>query len=123
MVDGTQNANSYNGGRSVLDEDRIKDIIRFLCHTLLCFYPAATTASLPPDPLHGLVPDESNLLTEFATCCNSLAVTSCHVMLKLGDVAEGTATDRTSAGRFDSCAVALRCFRWSIAIAKTFTFL
>ena len=108
VVDGTQNANSHNGGRSVLDEDRIKDIIRFLCHTLLCFYPAATTASLPPDPLHGLVPDESNLLTECATCCNSLAVTSCHVMLKLGDVAEGTATDRTKP--FESYAHCANCW-------------
>ena len=68
VVDGTQNANSHNGGRTVVEEDRIKDVIRFLAHTILCFYPAATTAAnLSSDPLHGLICDESDSLKPVAT--------------------------------------------------------
>ena len=94
VVDGTQNANSHNGGRTVVEEDKIKDVIRFMAQTLLCFYPAANTAvNLSSDPLHGLICDESDELSECGTCCNSLNVTGCHVMLKLGDVADGAATE------------------------------
>ena len=108
VVDGTQNANSHNGGRSALEEDKVKDLIRFLGQTLLCFYPAATTAVNPSsDPLHGLICDESDELSECGTCCNSLNVTSCHVMLKLGDVADGAATDSNS---WDSCAHCANCW-------------
>ena len=58
VVDGTQNANSHNGGRSALEDDKVKDLIRFLGQTLLCFYPAATMAVNPSsDPLHGLICD------------------------------------------------------------------
>ena len=30
VVDGTQNANPHNGGRTVVEEDKIKDAIRFM---------------------------------------------------------------------------------------------
>jgi hypothetical protein len=113
VVDGTQNANSHNGGRTAVEEDRIKDVIRFLAHTILCFYPAATTVNLSSDPLHGLICDESDELPECGTCCNSLEATGCHVMLKLGDVAEGAATDSNQS--WDSCAHCANCWYSSIS--------